>query len=221
MLQSVGLQRVSHNWATELNCALKTTKTFQKEIKEEPSPWKNMSCSWILRHNTVEKVLGPTTDSPTWNLAKILRTSRKFYFGGQWNLITELTQDWGNRFLEGTNKTLCTPGPRRKEQWPHKRLTKTCLWVSTSLWRSYALMVACYRVGGTECGSAHMGSFEGVCHYLHYLHHSLVSGQTRGREHVSTHQQKIGLKVYWAWSRARHPGMWSQVSLRKHHYKQS
>ena len=28
----------------------------------------------------------------------------------------ELTQDWGNRLLDGTNKTLCPPGPRRKEQ---------------------------------------------------------------------------------------------------------
>ena len=28
----------------------------------------------------------------------------------------ELTQDWGNRLLEDTNKTLCAPGPRRKEQ---------------------------------------------------------------------------------------------------------
>ena len=28
----------------------------------------------------------------------------------------ELTQDWGNRLLEGTNKTLCASGPRRKEQ---------------------------------------------------------------------------------------------------------
>ena len=28
----------------------------------------------------------------------------------------ELTQDWGNRLLEDTNKTLCTPGPRRKGQ---------------------------------------------------------------------------------------------------------
>ena len=28
----------------------------------------------------------------------------------------ELTQDWGNRLLEGTNKTLCAPGPRRKVQ---------------------------------------------------------------------------------------------------------
>ena len=28
----------------------------------------------------------------------------------------ELTQDWRNRLLEGTNKTLCVPGPRSKEQ---------------------------------------------------------------------------------------------------------
>ena len=34
-------------------------------------------------------------------------------------------------------------------------------------------MVACYRVGGTECSSAYMGSFEGGHHHLHYLHHSL------------------------------------------------
>ena len=34
------------------------------------------------------------------------------------NPVIELTQDWGNRLLEGTSKTLCTPGPRRKEQWP-------------------------------------------------------------------------------------------------------
>ena len=45
-------------------------------------------------------------------------------------MITELTQDWGNRLLEGTNKTFCPPGPRRKEQGPHKGLTQACLWVS-------------------------------------------------------------------------------------------
>ena len=28
----------------------------------------------------------------------------------------ELTQDWGNRLLEGTSKTLFAQGPRRKEQ---------------------------------------------------------------------------------------------------------
>ena len=30
--------------------------------------------------------------------------------------IPELTQDWRNRLLEGTNRTLCAPEPRRKEQ---------------------------------------------------------------------------------------------------------
>ena len=41
----------------------------------------------------------------------------------------------------------------------------------------------------------------GSHHYLHYLHHSLVLGQTTVREHSSAHQQKIGLKSYWAWPR--------------------
>ena len=30
--------------------------------------------------------------------------------------LPELTQDWVNRLLEGTNRTLCALGPRRKEQ---------------------------------------------------------------------------------------------------------
>ena len=106
---------------------------------------------------------------------------------------------WGNRLLEGTNKTLCAPGPRRKEQLSHKRLTQSCLWVSRSLWWRRGSMVAC-RIGGTECSSACTGPFEGDCHFLHYLHHSLVSGQTTGREQSPAYQQKIGLKIYWAWS---------------------
>ena len=40
------------------------------------------------------------------------------------------TEFWGHK------KTLCVPGPRRKEQWPNKRLSQICLWVSRSLqWR--------------------------------------------------------------------------------------
>ena len=103
----------------------------------------------------------------------------------------------GNRLLEGTNKTLCTPGPRRKEQWPHKRLTQTCPWVSRSVQQRRGSAVACCRVRGTECSSACMGPFEGGRLYLNQLHHSLVSDQTTGREHSPAHQQKIGLKIYW------------------------
>ena len=46
--------------------------------------------------------------------------------------LPELTQDWGNRLWEGTNRTSCAPGPRRKRQWPHKRLILSCLWVPRS-----------------------------------------------------------------------------------------
>ena len=74
----------------------------------------------------------------------------------------ELTQDWGNRLLEGTNKTLCTSGSRRKDQWPHKRLTQTCLWVFMSLHQRYGSVVACYRVGSTGCGNGSTRPFEDV-----------------------------------------------------------
>ena len=59
-------------------------------------------------------------------------------------------------------------------------------WVSSGLLQGW----------GVEYGSACMGHFEGGCHYLHYLQHSLASGQITGREH--SHQQKIVLKILWS-----------------------
>ena len=47
---------------------------------------------------------------------------------------------------------------------------------------------------GTQSSSVCMGPFEGGRHHLHYLHLSLVSGQTTGREHRPAHQQNIGLR---------------------------
>ena len=55
-----------------------------------------------------------------------------------------------------------------------------------------------------------MGPFEGGHHYLHYLHHSLASSEITGREYSPAHQQKIGLKIYWAWPR---PSEQDPVSL--------
>jgi len=112
---------------------------------------------------------------------------------------SQLTHDWRNRLLEGTNRTLWAPGPRRKEQWPHKRLTQSCPWVFRSPQLRHGMMVAYCRIGGTESSSACMAPFEGGLHYLHYLHHNLAWGQTTGREHSPAHQKKIGLKIYWAW----------------------
>ena len=138
-----------------------------------------------------------------------LRTPRQSDFGGQWDSILELMQDWRNRLLEGTSKILCAPGPGRKEQWPRKRLAQTCLWVSRSLHQRCGSAVACCRDWDTECNDACMGPFEGDCHYLHYLHHSFVSGQTTRREHSPAHQQKIRLQIYWAWP---HPSEQDPVS---------
>ena len=41
-----------------------------------------------------------------------------------------------------------------------------------------------------------LSPFGGSCHYPY---HSLSLGQTTGREHSPTHQQKTELKVYWLW----------------------
>ena len=62
--------------------------------------------------------------------------------------------------------------------------------------------VEAWVYGGLLQGQRHgvqqciMGPFGGGHHYLHYLHHSLVSGQATGREQGLTHHQKIELKIY-------------------------
>ena len=58
-------------------------------------------------------------------------------------------------------------------------MTQTCLWISRSLWKRRGLVVACFRVGGTEWSSACMGPLEGGHHYLYYFHHSFAPGNNR------------------------------------------
>ena len=82
----------------------------------------------------------------------------------------------------------------------HSRMSGS-RWASESpQWRRGSI-VPCYRVRGTECNGASISPFEGglITYYCHYPYHSLASGQTTGREHSPTHQQKIGSKIYWAW----------------------
>ena len=139
----------------------------------------------------------------------------EFDFGGQWDLITKLSQDWVNRLLEGTNKTLYTPGARRKEQCPYKRLSHRWLSVSKSLWRRHMSTVACCRARGTEYNSVHK-FFWRRCHYLHYPYHRLALGQITEREHSPTNQQKIGWKIYKAWSRPSEQDPVSPTVSRSH-----
>ena len=55
--------------------------------------------------------------------------------------------------LEGTNKILCAPGLRGKEQWPHRRLNQTNHLVFDELLRSHGSAVARCRDGGTSSSS--------------------------------------------------------------------
>ena len=170
----------------------------REPTKTKPELCLSVSCSgkgqqW---HDTGVGALGATDLGMAWALLKEVAINPT-------TDPSELTQGWGNKLLKGTNKTLYASGPRKKNQWPHKRLIQTCPWVSRSLWRRP--VVACCRVRGTEYSSVYMGPFEGGHNYPHYIHHSLASGQTTRREYSPAHQQKIGLLIYWAW-----PHPWRQ-----------
>ena len=53
-------------------------------------------------------------------------------------------------------------------------------------------MVACCRVGGTECSSTCKGCFEGGHYYLHYLHHSATRTYTGlGKQILGGHKQNL------------------------------
>ena len=90
--------------------------------------------------------------------------------------------------MEGTNRTLCAPGPRGKEQRPHKRLTQTCLGVSSSLrWRCGSV-VARGRAGGTVCGSACMDLLKEVA--IIFITSTIVWPQVNNREGTQLHPSR-------------------------------
>ena len=98
---------------------------------------------------------------------------------------------------------LCAPGPRRKEQWPHKRLSQTSLWVFRSLWWTCGLTVACCRLRGIDSSNpGRPGVLPKSFGRRTFYHLPLPlppPGQSTGREESPTHKQKIGLKIYWTW----------------------
>ena len=110
---------------------------------------------WYQRSShTVVKVLDIPTDFSTWGSGKGTENPQ-----GIWLWMSAGFDYWTStglgkqRLLEGTNKTFCTPRPRRKEQWPHKRLSQTCVCVFGSLpWRR-ELTVAYSEFRSTDSSS--------------------------------------------------------------------
>ena len=118
-----------------------------------------------------------------------------------------LTQDWGKGLVEGTNRTLCTAEPRRKEQWPHKRLTRTCPGMSRSLqWRC-----------GLRWPAAGSGALSAAVHAWDLLKEVAITFITSTIVWPQVRQQggnialpiNKKLKIYWAWP---HPSEQDPVS---------
>jgi len=91
----------------------------------------------------------------------------------------------GKQTLGGHKQNLiCTTTQEEGAVTPQATDPDVPVSVQKSMVKAWA---ACCRVGGTEGGNACRGPLEGGHHYLHHLHHSLVSGQATGREHNPSH----------------------------------
>ena len=159
---------------------------------EPPGGWlTNWRTIIPKKFNTTAKVLGPMTDFTTWGSSKWTANLQGIWLwrsaGFDYRTSTELRKQ---RLLEGTNKPLCTLEPRRKEQWPHKRLSQTCLCVLAVSGRGMGQQ--CPAEGSAALTTTVLGGLcvEGGCHYCHCPYHRMASGQTTGRENSPTHQQK-------------------------------
>ena len=88
---------------------------------------------------TVVQVLNTTSGFPAWESDKGTGTPQGIWLcrlvGFDYRTFTGLGETETPLF-EGTNKILCTPRPRGKEQGPHRRLNKNYLLVLEGLlWR--------------------------------------------------------------------------------------
>ena len=67
----------------------------------------------------------------SWCTQGLFEPSEQLSLEGMWfDSKREFWENLGNRLLKGTTET-CVPGPRRKEDWPHRRLACGCQGISS------------------------------------------------------------------------------------------
>ena len=96
------------------------------------------------------KVLGPTADYPTWGSSKGTENPQGIWLWRSAGFDYRTSTGLAKQILGEHKQNLVFP--RRQEQWPHVRLSQTCLWVLRSLRRRHGLTLAYCRVRGT-CAS--------------------------------------------------------------------
>ena len=90
---------MQHNLLEEV-----TISATIEPLSRQPTIWRTMipkKSSQLLQN-----FQGPQQIPQPGDPAKGLRIPREFDFEGQWDLITEVPQDWGNRLLGGHKQSL-------------------------------------------------------------------------------------------------------------------
>ena len=186
----------NHNKIKSHNCWVGDSQTGEQLYHRSPP--------------TGVKVLSPTSGFPTWGSGNGRRNSPRIRL---WSLVgfdcrtsTELGEK-ETPLLEGTQKVVCTSGPSRKEQWPHRRLKQTYLLVLEGLLQRRGVAVA--QWGDKDTGSRSSGKYSlawalpdtTISHTKEPVAPRAGLPQAKqptGRELSPTHQQTSGLKFYWA-----------------------
>ena len=142
------------------------------------------------------KVLGPATDFPTWGWGKGTENPQGIWLRRPMGFDYRTSTGLGKQTLGGHKQSLVhTRTAEKGAVTPQETEPDMPVGVQESL-------AEAWDHSGLLWGQGHwtrqcvQSPFEGGCHYPY---HSLASGQTTGREHSPSRQQKIGLKIYWAW----------------------
>ena len=150
--QGLGLQQSWKSW--------RVAQVLVEEVAVSPAiePLTRWPTNWRTvirkRFHTVAEVLGPTTGFSTWGSGKGTENPQEIWLWRAVGFDSRTPTGLGKeRLLEGTNRTMCIPGPGRKELWSRKRLSPTCLRVFGSLWCRLGSTVVCFRVRDTDCTS--------------------------------------------------------------------
>ena len=163
----------------------------------------------------VAKVLEPTTDSPTCGSRKGTENPQGIWLWRPVGFDCRTPTGLGKQTLGGHNETCWHQDPGERSSDPTRNWARlACEHPGVSGrgvgWQWPTAGSGLWLQQTWEPLNAGIRPFEGGCHY-----HSLAWGQTTGREHSPTHQQKIGLKIYWARPSFPHSQSLSSGSLHK------
>ena len=123
-----------------------------------------------------KKVLGPTTDFPTWGSSKETENPQGIWLWRPVGFDYRTFRALGKHILRGHKQNLvCIRSQEKGAVSSQESKPDLPMSVQESLAEAW-LTAACCWVRGTEYNSSSQSPLEGGHHYHHYPYHSLTSG---------------------------------------------